>query len=93
MLFGNLDHRLHTFRTHQHLIKTEEGVLQRLPKVFFGLKLRLLSQFAFEKLFTEFGTFESSMAIKNSEEADTLLVVICVCDVGVFHIESPPLHG
>ena len=86
-----MDHRLHTFRSYQHLIKTEEGVLKGLPKVFFGLKFRLLSQFVFEKLFTEFGTFETSVPIENSEEADTLLVVVCVSDVGVFHIESPPL--
>jgi hypothetical protein len=93
MLFGNLDHRLHTFRTHEHLVKTEEGVLQGLPKVFLGLKFRLLSQFALEKLFAEFGTFEASVPVKNSEEAYALLVVVCVSDVGVFHIESPPLHG
>ena len=93
MLFRNLDHCLHTLRSHEHLIKPEEGVLKSLPKVFFRLELRLLSQFRLEKLFTEFGTLETSMPIKNGKEANPLLVEVRITDMRVFHIKSPSLHG
>lgn len=79
----NRDHNLHTLGSHQHLIETQEGVLESSTEVFARLVLCLLPQLVGEELFTKFCTFDTTVTIKHCKQ--TNLIVECwVSNMGVF---------
>lgn len=105
VLLTYLDHGIQTLLSHQHPVKTQEGLLKSFAKVLSRLELRLIPELALEVLLAEFGTLESSMPIKYRKEGNAFRKVwigdVCILlykscqmiDESTYHIESPTLHG